>query len=272
MLLDRYKLYNENYWTTFRDVRIQHKKGEMLIADMRQNLIVLASWTCLQLESDILAEIRLPSSGIQNIENLLVMPHNLAEAETYEGLETHADRKSESYNTVILFYTSQMFLRKRLNQVQRQLYGSDCLNQPLDEVGAILHGHEAVLDGWRVMLPPGLRWADDDPPPGDTLSARLRAKYWGARYVINRPFLDYALHIMPHVKDGQSVEEAALDVHHNPRNQAEIHLFNAIKQLGEGAILSACERCIEAAMQSTVAFDGVPDRLVVTNIHGTAHA
>jgi hypothetical protein len=25
-------------------------------------------------------------------------------------------------------------------------------------------------------------------------------------------------------------------------------------------------------MQSTVALDGVPDRLIVTNIHGTAHA
>jgi hypothetical protein len=271
-LLDRYKLYNDNYWTAYGDVRKQHEKGQKLITDMRQNLIVLASWTCLQLESDILAELRLPSSGIQNIENLLLMPHNLAEEETYEGLAPYEDRKGESYINVILFYTAQMFLRKRLNQVQRQLYGSDCLKMTLAEVQAMLHGHEAILDGWRAMLPPGLKWEDGDPPPAGILSARLRAKFWGARYVINRPFLDYALHIMPHVKDGKSVEEVALDVHRNPRDKAEIHLFKAIKVMGEGEVWAACRRCIEAAMQSTVALDGVPDRLIVTNIHGTAHA
>jgi hypothetical protein len=90
--------------------------------------------------------------------------------------------------------------------------------------------------------------------------------------VINRPFLDYALHIMPHVKDGQTVESVAVDVHRNPRDKAEIHLFKAIQLMGEGEVWAACRRCIEAAMQSTIALDGVPDRLVVTNIHGTAHA
>jgi hypothetical protein len=271
-LLDRYKLYNDNYWTAYGDVRRQHEKGQTLITDTRQNLIVLASWTCLQLESDILAELRLPSSGIQNIENLLLMPHNLAEEKTHEGLAFHEDQKGESYNNVMLFYTAQMFLRKRLNQVHRQLYGPDCLNRPLHQVQAVLHGHEAILDGWRAMLPPDLKWADSDPPSAGLLSARLRAKYWGARYVINRPFLDYALHIMPQVKDGKSVESVAEDVHRNPRDKAEIHLFKAIQLMGEGEVWAACRQCIEAAMQSTVALDGVPDRLVVTNIHGTAHA
>lgn len=272
VLLDRNKLYNDNYWTNYGDVRRQHAKGQKLITDMRQNLIVLASWTCLQLESDILAELPLPSSGIQNIENLLLMPHNLAEEETYQDFAPHEDRKGMSYNNVILFYTAQMFLRKRLNQVHRQLYGPDCLHQKLVEVQAMLHGHEAILDGWRAMLPPDLKWVDNDPPPPGILSARLRAKYWGARYVNNRPFLDYALHIMPYVKDGRSVEEVALDVHRNPRDKAEIHLFKAIELMGEGEVWAACRRCIAAAMQSTVALDGVPDRLIVTNIHGTAHA
>ncbi|KAM0714710.1 hypothetical protein Q7P37_009759 [Cladosporium fusiforme] len=274
-LLDRYKLYNDNYWTAYGDVRRQHEKGQKLITDMRQNLIVLASWTCLQLESDILAELRLPSSGIQNIENLLLMPHNLPEEETYEshvGLTPNKERKGESYNDVIMFYTAQMFLRKRLNQVHRQLYGPDCLDQPLSSVQALIKGHESILDGWRALLPQVLNWQDNDDPPQGILSARLRAKYWGARYVISRPFLDYALHIMPYVKDGSSVEEVALDVHRNPRDKADVHLFKAIELMGEGEVWAACRRCIEAAMQSTVALDGVPDRLIVTNIHGTAHA
>ena len=226
----------------------------------------------LQPESDILAELRLPSSGIQNIENLLLMPHNLADEEVYEGFALREVRNGESYSNVILFYTAQMFLRKRLNQVHRQLYGPDCLGHSLAEVQAMLHGHEAILDGWRAMLPPGLKWKDNEPPPAGILSARLRAKYWGARYVINRPFLDYAIHIMPHIQDGQSVEEVALDVHRNPRDKADIHLFKAIECMGDKQVWAGCKRCIEAAMQSTIALDGVPDRLIVTNIHGTAHA
>jgi len=120
-----------------------------------------------------------------------------------------------------------------------------------------------------------LRWKDDDDPPKDILNARLRAKYWGARYVINRPFLDYALHVIPHVRDGKTVEEVAVDGYNNPRDKADVHLFKAIQQMGDDQIFESAHRCIYAAMKSTVAFDGIIDggeRLIVTNIHGTAHA
>jgi hypothetical protein len=72
-------------------------------------------------------------------------------------------------------------------------------------------------------------------------------------------------------QDGRSVKEVELDAHRNPCDKAEIHLFNAIELLGEGKVWSPCRQCIEAAMPSTVALDGVPDRSIVTNIHGTAH-
>lgn len=37
-------------------------------------------------------------------------------------------------------------------------------------------------------------------------------------------------------------------------------------------ITEASQICVEAAMKSTVAFDGIMKRPVVTNIFGTAHA
>ncbi|KAK5119423.1 hypothetical protein LTR85_007523 [Meristemomyces frigidus] len=270
ILLDRYKLYNRDWWTAYGDVAKQLEKGQALIKDKRSNLIVLASWACLQLESDILAELRLPSSGIQNLENLLLMPHKVPEVETYGGLDP--DGRQDDYDNILIFYTAQMFLRKRLNQVHREMYGPDCLSQSLDQVREMLKSHESILGAWRMSLPPALRWDDSDDPAEDILAARLRAKYWGARYVVNRPFLDYALHIMPHTKDGRKVQDVARDVHGNPRDKAEIHLFEAIEGMGESEIWQASKRCIDAAMQSTVALDHVPDRLVVTNIHGTAHA
>lgn len=42
---------------------------------------------------------------------------------------------------------------------------------------------------------------------------------------------------------------------------------NLKDEIREGA-----EACIHAAIRSTTAFDGVPPRLIVTNIFGTAHA
>ena len=279
MLLDRYKLYNENYWTAYGDIRRAHEKGQARIKDKRHSLIVLASWSCLQLESDILAEMRLPSSGIQTIENMLLMPHNMPdkEEESYEDIQQvqQDNNDSESYDNILLFYTAQMFLRKRLNQVHKEMYGDQCLNQTVSQVREMLSSHEEVLGNWRESLPATLAWKNEDPPPPDILPARLRAKYWGARYIINRPFLDYALHIMPHAKDGRNIESVAKDVNGNSRDQAEIQIFKAIEQMGENEIWQAVKRCIDAAMHSTVAFDGIlerNERLIVTNIHGTAHA
>lgn len=37
-------------------------------------------------------------------------------------------------------------------------------------------------------------------------------------------------------------------------------------------IKQAAKTCIEAAIRSTTAFDAVPERLIITNIFGTAHA
>ncbi|KAI6837593.1 hypothetical protein KC332_g8898 [Hortaea werneckii] len=264
MLLDRYKLYNKKEWGPGQG---SLRRGQEMIKTKRHNLIVLAAWTCLQLESDILAELRLPSSHIQEIENRLAYPKEVPKDEnTMEFVGKTPE------NPVDIYYSFQLWLRLRLNQIHREMYGAACVNQPLEVVRQTIQGHDSILEGWRDIIPAPLQWSDSDPPASDILAARLRAKYWGARYVVNRPYLDYALHIWKHVRNGRTVREAAFDAHRNPRDEAEIHLFEAIQGLGEAKIWGSVKTCIEAAMQSTVALDGVPARQIVTNIHGTAHA
>jgi hypothetical protein len=82
---------------------------------------------------------------MQNIRDLLMMPHNLTEEETYEGLVPLEDKEGESYNRIFLFYTAPDLIASARTSEQRQLYGPGCLNQPLAEVQATLHGHEATL-------------------------------------------------------------------------------------------------------------------------------
>lgn len=271
MLLDRYDLYVGDAWAADGDVEKQVERRRQVVKDKRQNLIVLASWTCLQLESDILAELRLPGSGLLAMEDVLALPNQVVAEQDYTE---RPEGQHHTVEPVMDYYSCQMFLRRRLNQVHREMYGPDCLNQSLDEVQEMLKGHAAILDRWRDMLKVPLAWEDGDPPATNILGARLRAKYWGARYVVNRPFLDFMIHFMPHIhtKAGLTLENVANDARGVPRDKADIHLFKAIEKMGNSAIVHASRLCIQAAIQSTVALDNVPDRLIVTNIHGTAHA
>lgn len=135
-----------------------------------------------------------------------------------------------------------------------------------------LYDLDETLQGWRDLPHPITFWNDDQPPHHDILAARLRAKYYGARYVTTRPFLDYALHVMDGVANGQKLEDITKDAKGKPRQQ-ELVLFKAIQMMPLETIKAKVTICIDSAMKSTVALDHVSDhRLIVTNIMGTAHA
>lgn len=117
-----------------------------------------------------------------------------------------------------------------------------------------------IVKDWRGHLPPMLAWDDGDPPATDLNVARLRAKVYGALYVVLRPALFVAL-------------EKARE---SPTSNAQ-----------STELSDLAYQCVEAAIQSTIAFDRVgapPDspyndyistrtgRLIVTNIFGTLHA
>ena len=129
-----------------------------------------------------------------------------------------------------------------------------------------------MLTQWRQVLPEPMQWKDGDPPSGDINEARLRAKYYGALYIIHRPFLHYALHspefrTMPENPDSPS---------YIPRTDQKKGAMPppALSQQDKYQILRSARTCVEAAMHSTIAFDGIllHKRLIVTNIFGTAHA
>ncbi|KAI7067229.1 hypothetical protein KC365_g11675 [Hortaea werneckii] len=263
MLLDRNDLYNKKLGPGQGSLR----GGPAMIKTKRQNLIVLATWTCLDLPNGILAEQRLPPSHIQEIEDRLSYPK-----EVPQDKDTLLCSEGHTANPVDIYYSSRIWLLHQLNDFRREMYGAACVNQPLEEVRQTIKCHDNALDRSRRAMPAQLQWSDADPPASDILAARLRAEYWAARYVVNRPYLDYALHIWKHVRNGRSVGKAAIDGYGTPRDEAEIRLFEAIRGLGEAEIWGSVLTCIEAAMQSTVVLDRVPAPLVVTNIHVTAQA
>lgn len=130
---------------------------------------------------------------------------------------------------------------------------------------AIARELDYQLEQWKRALPAPLRWDETDRPSADINAARLRAKYFGARYIIHRPFVYHVLH---HGMEPVGAVAGVAAVGGSPASPGSSS--NAIATLEAN-----CRKCIEAALQSTTAFHAFdPDmnRCIITNVFGTAHA
>ena len=137
------------------------------------------------------------------------------------------------------------------------------------------------------MLPQDLQWEDTDPPARYINDARLRGKFYGAQYIIHRPFLHAALDFDFSTSDVQSPDHEIVNGSQNTAlhkpvlsPDAQVGTMGPPKPVSDPGYHRRAEtinfavKCIRAAEESTVAFDGIIDhrRLIVTNIMGTAHA
>ncbi|KAI1112662.1 hypothetical protein F5Y14DRAFT_452798 [Nemania sp. NC0429] len=223
--------------------------GQCDVDSRRDNQLSYAFWTCLQLESDILAELQLPQSGILAYESQMPWPNSLFAVN--QGVETE----------VVQGYLAQLHLRKQLNKVHDLLYNPERekansqdhqkIDEEINEIQLML---KSARDRW---VPEPYRWQDDSPLPEDILGARLRAKYWGSQVILYRPFLRSILNgeVQPPYWNDHASEEQKIKGY-DPRTIENAGL------------------AIHALIESTRAFHGLksPQRIIITNIFGTAHA
>jgi hypothetical protein len=172
-----------------------------------------------------------------------------------------------------------------MNEVHSALYSkgpSKLLKKPTMQVIDILN---ANIDSWRTTLK-DWDWNDNNHQSEKINVARMRAKYYGAKYIIHRPILYYALRAAapptPSTKYSDSPDTGAAfasPVHHayspSGRGRRVSEMGPPERSAGvklDDTIISGSKECVEAAIRSTTAFDKVPRRLIVTNIFGTAHA
>ncbi|PSN58572.1 hypothetical protein BS50DRAFT_580643 [Corynespora cassiicola Philippines] len=265
----------------------------------RLNLVKCVYWTCLQLETDILAEMStLPPTEISKYQDRISYPSGI-----FEKFPTSPDAMTCNENSeqdkMMWIYSSHIHLRVILNEAHNTLYGAtgrkrspnfDTTN--VKEVENTARSHVDALLSWRRLLPQELSWDDGDPPPTDIYIARLRAKYYGGHYMILRPLLHIAVHDIPlppgpptdwsqNSSPAATVESAGTP-RHNSMSRGLIDLTS-----GQDKVLDVAHQCITSAIRSTIAFDRVganpnevytrfenkrPKRLILTNIFGTIHA
>lgn len=257
------------------DYKADPKEGRM--SERRRNLINFAFWSCLQLESDILAEMDIPASGIIHKEAsmLRAIPDDLTVRDPDEVVENPRNDPLQ----IMRHYSNQIQLRRTINDAVHNLYsGKNAEGRPT----RIIQMCDNNLEAWREILH-DWNWDDDDHESSDINHARMRGKYYGARYIINRPALHYALsmaytqaptsHRLTDSPLGTGPPEATPE-HGRVNHQVDGKTRGAPRssEQVEEWMLQCCKVCVEAAIRSTTAFDKVPPRLVITNILGTAHA
>ena len=238
---------------------------------------------------DILAELDLKPSGIAQVENM-----QYPAGVTLDPADLRDNDKPDT--KMMLYYSSQIILRKNLNEFQKILYPPESESLPRTYMTARLtfavwqsdagrfslrsrNKCDETISAWRSLLPKEMRWDDKDLPCDNINGARLRAKYYGAKYIIHRPFLYYALeHISPdlmttevmqHYRSFEQNPEAYECAEPDPSSTPEqMQAWNTFQ------FLMSCKLCVDAAKRSTLALDGIIPhrRLIVTNIFGTAHA
>ncbi|EJP61438.1 C6 zinc finger domain-containing protein [Beauveria bassiana ARSEF 2860] len=221
------------------------KTTQEFIKDTKCNQLSLAFWTCLQLESDLLAELPLPPSGLLCYENDIPHPN----MSLLEGF----------LKPVLDSYLGQIYLRTHLNSIHRMLYPPEDLTKGgradipfknVDFVSDAVSGMEWVA--------PSFAFREDDPPASDILSARLRAKYWGAQVLTYRPFL-------------RQILQLSFVENHSTNEQLPSVKFRA--EVEAPQLLVFARKAIKALIESTRAFHGLGEkRPIITNVFGTAHA
>lgn len=238
------------------------KDKQTFITDIKYNQLALAFWTCLQLESDLIAELTLPPSGLLGYEE--AMPHpNLSLIDGFD-------------QRVLDSYPGQLYLRTHLNSIHRMFYAPDD-----DPASARLQTEtkfmnvSVVADSVSGMnwIAPRFAFQETDPPADDILGARLRGKYWGAQVITYRPFIRMILEFnywrahqsgpnvlpVPEFRKGIVYPTIAPDAKSSKDLDAEL--------------VSLAIKGIKALVESTRAFHGLGEqRPIITNVFGTAHA
>lgn len=244
-----------------------------------------AYWTCLQLESDLLAELDIPASGLSRFEDRMSLPKGSHPINRPGG-------PISPNKIMMMYYSSQVYLQK-----------IHIRNQSLANCPSSVQRSQIInLELWRIALPAPLQWRDTDEPAKDINAARMRAVYYRIKYILHLPLLYHTVQYgHPSAWDDfDALISVDLQTGSTSTSKIEYYLEHARMKYMLSAMDSdtsndaltspeywspptfdwkelplevrlECKTCLECAIQGLTVFDGIEDRFVIPNIFGTAH-
>jgi hypothetical protein len=152
-------------------------------------------WNALLFESDLLAELDLPHSGIVQYEESVGLPGGFVDFEQFDNLENELHSNQDMNNPEnavgqdqIWYFLAEIALRRLLNRVSQLIYSKDSVKTmaALEPVVAEL---DFQLDQWYESLPLALQFPFTRGLLSDPVQEVLRLRFYACRTIIFRPYI-----------------------------------------------------------------------------------
>lgn len=149
------------------------------IPPQQRELVERIYWNALLFESDLLAELDLPHSGVVQFEENVGLPGG------FEGAEQDQDHVGRDE---LWYFLAEIALRRLLNRVSQLIYSQDSMasTTSLEPVVAEL---DYQLTQWYESLPLPLQFPFTRTMLQDPIQAVLRLRFFACRTIIYRPYI-----------------------------------------------------------------------------------
>lgn len=166
-------------------------------------------WNALMIESDLLAELDLPHSGIIQYEDSMRLPRSFPYDATIAGSDELPGDDD------LWYFLAEIALRRLLNRVSHMIYSQK--RNTVASLEPVVAELEFQLNQWYEGLPPSVRFPRERLPAQDQIQTVLRLRYFACRTIIFRPYIQAVL-----------------------QDESLIH---------EPAVQTACQKCLEACVR-----------------------
>ncbi|KAK7754146.1 hypothetical protein SLS62_003992 [Diatrype stigma] len=147
------------------------------VPEDQRELLERIYWNALLFESDLLAELDLPHSGVVQFEENVGLPGG------FQGEEAEAVGRDDLW-----YFLAEIALRRLLNRVSQLIYSKDSMasTTSLEPVVAEL---DFQLTQWYESLPSALQFPFTRTPLPDPVQTVLRLRFFACRTIIYRPYI-----------------------------------------------------------------------------------
>lgn len=149
------------------------------IPQQQRELVERIYWNALLFESDLLAELDLPHSGVVQFEENVGLPG---------GFEGEDQDQEQVGHDDLWYFLAEIALRRLLNRVSQLIYSKDSMasTTSLEPVVAEL---DYQLTQWYESLPLPLQFPFSRTMLHDPIQAVLRLRFYACKTIIYRPYI-----------------------------------------------------------------------------------
>ncbi|CZT25773.1 related to C6 finger domain protein [Ramularia collo-cygni] len=187
-------------------------------------------WNTLLIESDLLAELDLPHSGIVSFEESMRLPRSFP----YDAITAGSEEPPGTDD--IWYFLAEIALRRLLNRVSNLLYSQN--RSSIASLEPIVAELEYQLEQWYANLPQQIQFPRERIAARDKVQTVLRLRYFACRTIIFRPYIQAVLgdESLIHEPGVRAACEKGLDACYSQLENILAHHNGHLPYLFQGAL------------------------------------